>query len=215
MRILLVDNYDSFTFNLCQILAEHGAVTVVPNDRAQAETVAAVGAEAVVISPGPGRADRASDVAGSRDVLAAAWGRVPILGVCMGHQLLGVRTGARLVPAPEVRHGKVSRVEHRSDDELFHRVPPVFDVMRYHSWCLEAVEDAWRVLARSKPDRVVMAMRHRQVAALGVQFHPESIGTPWGRQILSNFLAEAKARGVTKSAVLQRGTHGSIGPHRG
>lgn len=189
MRILLVDNYDSFTFNLFQALAEHGQVTVLPNDGVDGATLQSVRPDALVISPGPGRPDRLRDVRGSRTAAEAAWGRIPILGVCLGHQMLGLMDGASLERAPQVRHGKVSPVRHRGDT-LFDGVPRSFEAMRYHSWCLPRVPPGWRALAESD-DGVLMAMAHRDQPIWGLQFHPESIGTPWGPRILLNFLRAA------------------------
>jgi len=186
--ILVVDNYDSFTYNLVQLLAVEGAeVEVVRND---AESVAALlgraGVEGILLSPGPGRPEEA----GVCLALLAARPAVPVFGVCLGHQALGVAFGGKVGRAPAPRHGKTSSVRHDGEG-LFAGLPNPFEATRYHSLDVKAeslpaelVPVAW-----SEDDGVVMAMRHRELPYWGVQFHPESVLTLAGPQLVRNFLA--------------------------
>lgn len=190
MSILLVDNYDSFTFNLFQQLAGLGAeVEVVRNDRIDLEGVRELDPSHVVLSPGPGRPERPRDFGVCADVLRELPGRCPILGVCLGHQGIVQHFGGRVVHAPEVVHGKSSRISHTGQG-LFEGLPPEPEVMRYHSLAAEdaSIPECLEVTARSAEDGVVMAVSHRELPVYGLQFHPESIGTPEGDVLLSNFL---------------------------
>jgi anthranilate synthase/aminodeoxychorismate synthase-like glutamine amidotransferase len=186
VRVLVIDNYDSFTFNLVQYLGELGADLVVRrNDRATVDELAALGAERVVISPGPGHPSDAGIVV---EAIRSFGPRTPVLGVCLGHQAIGLAFGGRIVRAPLPVHGKTSRVEHDGAG-VFAGVASPFDAARYHSLVVSA--DGWpaalAVTART-PDGIVMGLRHREWPIHGVQFHPESILTGPGRQILRNFL---------------------------
>jgi len=184
--ILLIDNYDSFTYNLYQYLGELGAeATVVRNDRITVDEALARRPSAIVISPGPGTPDQAGI---TLDLIKAAAGRVAVLGVCLGHQALGQAFGGKVVRAPRLMHGKVSEVHH-DGRTIFSGLPPAFTATRYHSLvvareglpaCLEV--SAWT------DDGVVMGLRHRELPLEGVQFHPESILTSAGKQLLTNFL---------------------------
>ena len=184
--ILLIDNYDSFTYNLYQYLGELGAeATVVRNDRITVDEALARRPSAIVISPGPGTPDQAGI---TLDLIQAAAGRVAVLGVCLGHQALGQAFGGKVVRAPRLMHGKVSEVHH-DGRTIFSGLPPTFTATRYHSLvvareglpaCLEV--SAWT------DDGVVMGLRHRELPLEGVQFHPESILTSAGKQLLTNFL---------------------------
>jgi anthranilate synthase/aminodeoxychorismate synthase-like glutamine amidotransferase len=185
--LLIVDNFDSFTYNLVQLFGELGATPVV--FRNNAITIAEIDAlrpERIVISPGPGRPE---DAGVSEDVIRAFAGRVPILGVCLGHQAIGHVYGGRIVRAPAPRHGKVSSIEHDGRG-LFQGLRGPFDAGRYHS--LAVADDDWpadlEVAARAAGDGVVMALRHRKWQVHGVQFHPESVLTSGGRHLLRNFL---------------------------
>jgi len=202
-RVLLVDNYDSFTFNLAQALAVQGAVVEVePNDRVDVERLEADPPAAIVLSPGPGNPWTSRDVARSPEVIARFAGRVPLLGVCLGHQLLGRSFGARVVRAERVMHGKTSVVR-RVDHPLFDGVPARFEAMRYHSWALrqDDLPSAIEPLAWAE-DGCLMAFAHRGAAIYGLQFHPESIGSPHGPKILGNFVREAEGRCQARSHVL-------------
>ena len=186
LKTLLIDNYDSFTFNLFQLLAEANREEpfVVRNDEASWEELSRLGFDNVVISPGPGRPERADDFG----VCAEAIRRcdVPLLGVCLGHQGLGLASGAAVVPAPEPVHGRLSAVLH-DDSPLFAGIPREFQAVRYHSLCVEQpLPDELRGIAWTS-DGVLMAVEHRERPLWGVQFHPESICTDHGRRLLANF----------------------------
>ena len=185
MRTLLIDNYDSFTFNLFHLLGETGGdePIVVRNDELTWEELAALPVDNIVISPGPGRPERGRDVGVSLDVLRSA--DVPVLGVCLGHQALAYTAGGAIDHAPEVMHGRLSAVHHDGRG-LFEGIPQGFEAVRYHSLVVGAVPGALRVTAWA-PDEVVMALEHRTRPLWGVQFHPESISTEHGRTLVRNF----------------------------
>jgi len=184
--LLLVDNYDSFTYNLYQYLGELGATTrVVRNDELTAEEALGLRPQLIVISPGPGTPDQAGI---TLELIRRAAGRVPLLGVCLGHQALGQAFGGRVVRAPTLMHGKTSPIHH-DGRTVFAGLPDPFTATRYHSLivdrdsvpeCLEV--SAWTV------GGIVMGLRHRTLPLEGVQFHPESILTTSGKDLLRNFL---------------------------
>ncbi|RMF59986.1 MAG: aminodeoxychorismate/anthranilate synthase component II [Calditrichaeota bacterium] len=184
--ILVIDNYDSFTYNLVQYLGELGAdVDVRRNDRVTLAEIRALRPRGVVISPGPGRPEHAGvSVALIREFAP----EVPILGVCLGHQALAVAFGGRIVPAPVLMHGKTSRISHQQD-LLFANLPNPFEATRYHSLVVarEGLPSSLLVTAESE-DGVIMGLRHKQFPASGVQFHPESVLTVEGKRLLRNFL---------------------------
>jgi len=188
--VLVIDNYDSFVYNLVQYLGELGADPLVyRHDEADIGQLVDLDPAAVLISPGPGRPEDAG-------VSAAAieeFGRrgVPVLGVCLGHQCIGQLYGGRVVRAGEVMHGKTSMIRH-SGDGLFSGLPNPFEATRYHSLVVErdSVPDCLEITAETD-DGVVMGLRHREFPVEGVQFHPESILTEAGHQLLRNFLARA------------------------
>lgn len=186
--ILLVDNYDSFTYNLYQYLRELGVEVVVRrNDAVSVSEARGMDLRAIVISPGPGRP---SDAGVSGELIAelGAGDKIPILGVCLGHQAIGEAFGARVVAARRLMHGKTSLIRH-DGRTLFSGLPNPLRVMRYHSLALEGVpESVFEVSARNEDDDEVMAMRHRELPLEGVQFHPESVMTEKGRETLKNFL---------------------------
>jgi len=190
--VLVIDNYDSFTYNLVQYLGELGARTrVVRNDAVDVATVLAWDPAAVVMSPGPKTPEQAGICV---DVVRELGPRLPILGVCLGHQAIGLAYGGAVVRAPEVVHGKVVAVHH-SGRGVLHGLPDPFTATRYHSLVVarEGLPAALEVTAWTD-DGLVMAVRHREHPVEGVQFHPESIGTPVGRDILRNFLNAARVR---------------------
>jgi anthranilate synthase component 2 len=190
-RVLVIDNYDSFTFNLVQYLGMLGAsVDVLRNDTVSVAQVRAMDPRAIVLSPGPKTPEEAGICV---EVIRSLGASVPILGVCLGLQAIGVAYGARVVRAPEVVHGKVRAVRHSGAGVLAGLDNP-FMATRYHSLVIEqaSVPAALEVTAWSD-DSLVMAVRHREHPVEGVQFHPESIGTPSGRALLRNFLAGAGA----------------------
>ena len=185
--VLLVDNYDSFTYNLYQYLGELGARTkVVRNDVMTADEALALEPGAIVISPGPGNPDQAGI---TLELIRKAAGRVPLLGVCLGHQALGQAFGGRVVRAPKLMHGKTSEVHH-DGRTIFGGLPNPFTATRYHSLIVarETVPEALEVSAWTD-DGLVMGLRHRSLPLEGVQFHPESILTAAGKDLLRNFLA--------------------------
>jgi anthranilate synthase/aminodeoxychorismate synthase-like glutamine amidotransferase len=191
MRVLVVDNYDSFTFNLVQYLGELGADLVVRrNDQVTPDQVAALGPDRIVVSPGPGHPADAGAVV---DIIRRFGRDIPLLGVCLGHQAIGLAFGGTVRRAPRPIHGKTSRIEHDGSG-VFAGVASPFEAARYHS--LVVAPEGWPAdlvaCARTAGDGTVMGLRHREWPIHGVQFHPESILTGPGRQILSNFLSLGK-----------------------
>ena len=184
--ILLIDNYDSFTYNLYQYLRELGAeVEVRRNDEATLDDIEAMAPERIVISPGPGTPD---DAGVSNDVIRHFEGRLPILGVCLGHQCIGAVYGGSIVGAGEIMHGKTSDIRHDGRG-VFAGLPQDFEAIRYHSLAIDpaTVADCLEVTAHTSRG-VIMGVRHKTHAIEGVQFHPESILTAVGKDLLTNFL---------------------------
>ena len=184
--IVVIDNYDSFTYNLVQYLGELGQeIKVFRNDQVTLDEIRALNPDHIVISPGPGNPDEDSGV--SNDVLRELGPTIPILGVCLGHQCIGSVYGGNVTRAPRLMHGKVSPVYHNSKG-LFTGVPSPFNATRYHSLIVEEpVPDALQVTAFTR-DGEVMGVQHKEYPVYGVQFHPESILTEHGKRILQNFL---------------------------
>ena len=182
--ILLIDNYDSFTFNLYQTLGELGAdVAVRYNDRVREDDLAA--ADAIVISPGPGTPDQAGQ---TLDIIRSQAGRVPVLGVCLGHQSIAQAMGGTVIRAPRLMHGKTSRIYHDGRG-LYAGLPNPFEVGRYHSLIVEESSlPADFEIAAYTNEGEIMGIRHKELPLEGVQFHPESILTPQGPRLLQNFL---------------------------
>ena len=191
--LLVIDNYDSFTYNLVQYFGELGEdPLVVRNDAITLEAIAAMAPEAIVLGPGPGT----PSAAGITVAVVQRFGaHTPILGVCLGHQAIGEAYGGHVIRAPRgVMHGKVSRIRHDATG-LFEGVPNPLEVMRYHSLVVEhgSLPDVLETTAVALDDPTeIHALRHRQHPVFGVQFHPESIGTPEGRRLLENFLTLAR-----------------------
>ncbi len=184
--LLLIDNYDSFTYNLFQYLSELGEeVSVVRNDRVSLDDIEARSPERIVISPGPGRPEQAGI---SNDVIRHFGEKLPILGVCLGHQCIGYSYGARVDVASEIKHGKSSLIHHDGKG-LFKGLVNPFSAIRYHSLAVinDNLPDCLEVSARTESG-IIMALRHRQFPMEGVQFHPESIMTEVGKDILRNFI---------------------------
>ncbi|TVR80830.1 MAG: aminodeoxychorismate/anthranilate synthase component II [Rhodospirillales bacterium] len=182
---LLIDNYDSFTYNLFHLMGAVGIRAVVKrNDALSVEAALALAPEAIVISPGPCDPDRAGICL---DLIARAAGRVPILGVCLGHQSIGQAFGGRVVRAPAPMHGKVSAIRHRGTD-LFEGLPSPFAANRYHSLMVarEGLPACLRVTAESE-DGVIQGLAHAEYPIFGLQFHPESIATEHGHALMRNF----------------------------
>jgi len=189
--LLMIDNYDSFTYNLVQYLGELGANVVVHrNDQITIEQIEQLAPEKIVISPGPCTPNEAGI---SVDAIKAFAGRVPILGVCLGHQSIGQAFGGRIGHARAIMHGKTSMIHH-SDVGIFHGLPQPFEATRYHSLVIEkdSLPDCLEVTAWTEESSVgideIMGVRHKSLAVEGVQFHPESILTGCGHELLRNFL---------------------------
>jgi anthranilate synthase component 2 len=185
--VCVIDNYDSFTYNLVQYLGELGAeVHVVRNDAASVDEVAAGRPERIVISPGPGRPE---DAGITMDVVRELGERTPILGVCLGHQAIGAAFGGQVVRAGVPMHGKTSLIEHNGRG-VFRGMSESFAASRYHSLVVaeQGLPDDLEVTARTRDDRIIMGLRHRRWPVHGVQFHPESILTGEGHKLLRNFL---------------------------
>ena len=190
--IVLIDNYDSFAYNLVHYLGELGAEIVVRrNDVVTPEEVLAMRPDAIVLSPGPCDPDKAGICL---DLVRGAAGKVPILGVCLGHQTIGQVFGGKVVRAPEMMHGKVSQVYHHGDP-LYDGISSPFAATRYHSLIVDrkTVPESLEITAETE-DGIVMGLRHRDMAIHGVQFHPESIASQYGHELLANFLTLAGHR---------------------
>ncbi|HTY05814.1 MAG TPA: aminodeoxychorismate/anthranilate synthase component II [Gemmatimonadales bacterium] len=193
--LFVLDNYDSFTYNLVQYFGELGAEPVVyRNDALSVEDVARLKPSALVISPGPGTPARAGIAV---PLVRALAGEIPMLGVCLGHQAIGEAFGGTVVRADRLMHGKTCQVVH-DEDELFEGIPSPVTAMRYHSLVVaqqglprDLVVTAWS--ADRPRGEEIMAMKHRQYPVYGVQFHPESVGTEFGKLLLANFLRVAQA----------------------
>jgi para-aminobenzoate synthetase component 2 len=213
-RILVVDNYDSFVFNLVQYLAQLGAEVVVRrNDEVTVDEVGDLRVDGVLLSPGPGRPE---DAGVCVDLIRARGDSMPILGVCLGHQAIAVAYGGSVVRAPELLHGKVSEVSHDGAGVL-HGLPNPFIATRYHSLAIdpESLPAQLEVTARTSSG-VVMGLRHRDLAVEGVQFHPESVLTEGGHRLLANWLrgcgdAAAVDRVPALSAALDRQREHALG----
>jgi anthranilate synthase component II len=188
-RVLVIDNYDSFVYNLVQYLGELGAEPLVyRNDALSVDEAVALAPDALLLSPGPGRPEHAGIVP---ELIVRLAGQCPILGVCLGHQAIGQVFGGLVNTAPELMHGKTSLVHHRGEG-VFAGLPEPFEATRYHSLVVErdGLPDVLEVTAETA-DGTIMGLRHRELAIEGVQFHPESILTVGGHDLLRNFLAAA------------------------
>jgi anthranilate synthase/aminodeoxychorismate synthase-like glutamine amidotransferase len=190
--IVLIDNYDSFTFNLVQFLGDLGAPSEVwRNDAISVEAVVSMAPEAIVLSPGPCTPNEAGICL---DLIRATAGRIPLLGVCLGHQAIGQAFGGAVVRAPSPMHGKVSAITHGGSD-VFEGLPSPFQATRYHSLIVErATLPSELEPTAFTEDGIIMGLRHRTLPIFGVQFHPESIASEYGHEILANFLAIARGR---------------------
>jgi anthranilate synthase/aminodeoxychorismate synthase-like glutamine amidotransferase len=207
--ILLIDNYDSFTFNLYHFLGDVGArCEVWRNDKLSVADAMAMRPEAIVLSPGPCTPTEAGICLG---LIAAAAGEIPLLGVCLGHQAIGQAFGGKIIRAPEPMHGKVSAIIHSGTD-ILENLPSPFSATRYHSLIVERdtlpdtlVPTAWTENPGAEPgNELIMAMHHRTLPIYGVQFHPESIASEHGHRILANFLALARGTNTPATHPLGR-----------
>lgn len=189
--ILLLDNYDSFTYNLYQHLCELGEeVKVFRNDRITVDEIRRLKPEAIVLSPGPGVPENAGI---SIETVKTFYRQIPLLGVCLGHQAIAAAFGAGITKAKEIKHGKTSLVRHGGKG-IFSGLPDPVEVMRYHSLVMDRtkIPEVLEVVAESLDDGEIMAIQHQSAPCFGVQFHPESIGTETGKQMLENFLREIR-----------------------
>ncbi|GBQ64370.1 anthranilate synthase component II [Komagataeibacter swingsii] len=196
--ILLIDNYDSFTFNLVHYLGDLGEkCDVYRNDAISVDDALALRPEAIVISPGPCSPNEAGICC---DLIAAAAGRVPVFGVCLGHQAIGQVFGGKVVRAPVPMHGKVSPVYHDGTD-IFAGLPDPFSATRYHSLTIDpdSLPDTLVATAHTS-DGVIMGLRHASLPIFGVQFHPESIASEYGHEIMGNFLSIARGSNTPRKA---------------
>jgi anthranilate synthase component 2 len=187
--ILLIDNFDSFTFNLYQYLGELGEeITVFRNNQLSMEQIKTLNPKAIILSPGPGKPE---DAGICIELIQTFFNKIPILGICLGHQAIGAAFGGEIQRADLIKHGKTSLITHQSDG-LFNELPNPLEVMRYHSLIIEksSIPEELECIALSIDDQEIMAIKHRHYPVFGLQFHPESIGTPSGKQILNNFLNE-------------------------
>jgi anthranilate synthase/aminodeoxychorismate synthase-like glutamine amidotransferase len=196
--ILLIDNYDSFTFNLVHFFGDLGAECLVRrNDTLTPDEALALQPEAIVLSPGPCTPNEAGICL---DLVLAAAGKVPLLGVCLGHQAIGQAFGGKVVRAPELVHGKTSEIFHDNTD-VFEGLPKPFTATRYHSLIVQrsSLPDVLVPTAQTA-DEIIMGLRHASLPIYGVQFHPESIATSHGHEILKNFLDIARGKNAPKQA---------------
>lgn len=194
--ILLIDNYDSFTYNLYQYIGEiNPDVLVVRNDALTLDEMKAMDLDCIILSPGPGVPEDAGICV---DVVKEFAGKVPLLGICLGHQAIGYAYGGNVIRAETLKHGKTSMVTHNGDP-LFQGIASPFEVMRYHSLIVEekSLPAELEILSKSVDDGVIMAMKHKEHAVYGLQFHPESIFTKDGQTLIRNFLEN-----IAKKAVL-------------
>ncbi len=183
--ILLIDNYDSFTYNLAQFLGQLGEkLEVRRNDQITLDEIAALKPDRIVISPGPGVPEKAGIIV---DVIKRFGGKVPLLGVCLGHQAIGYAFGGKVIRAPQIMHGKTSRIHH-DNKTIFHKLRQDFVATRYHSLIVERKSLPKELEISAETDGMIMGLRHRKLQIEGVQFHPESVLTEVGMQLLKNFL---------------------------
>ncbi len=196
--ILVIDNYDSFTYNIVQYVGELGhKVIVYRNDEISIDNIKKINPDKIIISPGP---KSPSEAGISVDVIKKFYNKIPILGVCLGHQAIGYAFGAEIIRAANVMHGKVSSIEHDSTSLLFKDIPESFEATRYHSLVISKknIPDIINITAYSKDDDEIMAIELKGYNVYGVQFHPESILTFQGKNIINNFL-QCEAYGNKKN----------------
>lgn len=189
--ILLIDNYDSFTYNLFQYLGELGEeVKVVRNDEVTIEEIRQLQPDRIVLSPGPGRPENAGLLI---EIIQSLYREIPILGICLGHQGIGYAFGADVTKAEKIMHGKTSFLIN-SDNSLFQHISQPIEVMRYHSLVIkkETLPKEFEILATSEDDGEIMSIKHCEYPLYGFQFHPESVGTAEGKKLLVNFIQETR-----------------------
>ncbi len=186
MKILVIDNYDSFTYNLVQLLGnEVESIIVKRNDEITIEEIGELNPDKILISPGPGKAE---DSNVSLECVKEFGGKIPILGVCLGHQAIGIAYGGNVIKAPRIMHGKTSLMNH-DKKTIFQNIPQKFSATRYHSLIIEnsSLPEALEISARTDDD-IIMGVRHKEFPIEGIQFHPESILTEVGNKIINNWI---------------------------
>ncbi len=194
MIILIIDNYDSFTYNLAQYVGELGGEPIVyRNDKIGMDEIRRIDPDAIIISPGPGNPANTRDFGISRDIILDLHDKLPILGVCLGHQGIVHLFGGRIIHAKMLRHGKTSIIRH-NEEGIFANISNPFRATRYHSLVADgsSIPSVLEVIARSIEDDEVMGIKHKRYPLYGVQFHPESVLTANGKQLLLNFLSLVK-----------------------
>ncbi len=189
MKILLIDNYDSFVYNIYQIVKRISSIDIIilRNDQASPNNVGKINPDAIIISPGPGDPRSLSDIGFSSDIVYEYCSKIPILGICLGHQIIGLTMGSKIRRARKIYHGKVSLIQH-FEGPLYKNIPKIFKAMRYHSYVIEDPPEDLIVDAMSLDDSEIMGIHHRKYPLYGVQYHPESIGTNIGDKILRTFI---------------------------
>ncbi len=186
---LIIDNYDSFVYNIAQLVEENGSrPVVVRNDEISVSGIERVRPDRIIISPGPGTPENRDDIGISVDIVKGLGSSYPIMGICLGHQIIGHAFGAKIRQASRIMHGKTSKIQIIKMDEIFSSIPDKFSATRYHSLVVSEVREPLEITAISIEDGEIMAIRHRQNKIFGVQFHPESVGTAYGKTILTNFM---------------------------
>ncbi|GKU80751.1 aminodeoxychorismate/anthranilate synthase component II [Niallia sp. NCCP-28] len=189
--ILLIDNYDSFTYNLFQYLGELGEeVKVIRNDKISIEEIQALNPDRIVLSPGPGRPENAGILIA---LIQQLYKKFPILGICLGHQGIGYAFGAEIIKAESIMHGKTSFLAAKQSS-VFEGLEEPIEVMRYHSLVIKngTLPEEFTILAHSSDDQEIMAIKHKKFPLYGFQFHPESVGTGYGKQLIANFIKETR-----------------------
>ena len=185
--ILIIDNYDSFTFNIVQFLGNLGACSrVIRNDKITPKEVLALNPQAIIMSPGPSNPDNAGICL---ELTQTAAGKIPILGICLGHQVIGQCFGGKIIKAPEIMHGKLSMIQHHFTP-LFSKIPSPFRGVRYHSLVVDPsrIPDCLDIIATTVDNNIIMGLTHKIWPIYGIQFHPESIASCHGHDLLANFL---------------------------
>jgi anthranilate synthase component II len=210
MKTLILDNYDSFTYNLYQYIGELGGNPfVIKNDECSLDEIKRFSPTHIIISPGPGRPEKIKDFGIGIEVIKTLGKTTPLLGVCLGHQGIAHAFGGKIIHAPEIMHGKKSMITHNQTD-LFKNQPPEIEVMRYHSLLVDSksLPECLTITAQTKTNNLIMGIRHKLYPIEGIQFHPESIGTPTGKALLENFLYQSgKAVSMGKKALKQQVDH--------
>ncbi len=184
---LIIDNFDSFVYNLYQYIAEfigEENVRVLRSNLVVPAKVIDMKIEAIVISPGPGRPEKIPGVV----EIAKRFSKIPTLGICLGHQVIGYAFGGKIRQAKKIMHGKSSKIKLQQGAEIFENLPEEIEGGRYHSLVVDGLPDEIEILARSTDDNEIMAIKHRELPVYGIQFHPESVLTPQGKEIIKNFI---------------------------